>query len=266
MNAEDKFCLKWNDFQENIRTSFGELRGDKDFADVTLACEDGELEGHKVILSSCSPFFKRLLKRTKKQQHPLIYMRGLKASQLTSVVDFIYHGEVNIHQEDLEGFLLLAEELELKGLTGGTDDTGMGNQEETQKGFAMNKNERNLKTENHTISNQEIDNTLSKRTQNEDSYKQTLMSTEVTAKPKVHIADEILQMRETMFEKLEGLWTCKVCNFSSANSTHLREHVEKHIEGAEYPCDQCGKVMRSSKSLRCHYNGNRCPVSKTKIN
>ena len=264
MNAEDKFCLKWNDFQENIRTSFGELRGDKDFADVTLACEDGELEGHKVILSSCSPFFKRLLKRTKKHQHPLLYMRGLKASQLTTVVDFIYFGEVNIHQEDLEGFLLLAEELELKGLTGGTDDTGRENQE-TRKESVVNKNERSLKTENYSISNQDIDNTLSKSTQIEDSYKQTLMPTDVMPKPKVHIADEIIQMRETMFEKLEGLWTCKVCKFSSKMSTHLREHVEKHIEGAEYPCEQCGKIMRSSKSLRCHYNGNRCPFSKATI-
>ena len=191
-------------------------------------------------------------------------MRGLKASQLTAVVDFIYHGEVNIHQEDLEGFLLLAEELELKGLTGGTDDTGMENQQ-TQKELPINKNERKLKNENYTISNQEIGNTLNTRTQIVDSYRHTLMSTDMTPKPKVHIANEILQMRETMFEKLEGLWTCKVCNFSSKQSTHLREHVEKHIEGAEYPCDQCGKVMRSSKSLRCHYSGSSCPFRKTRI-
>ena len=116
MDANDKFCLKWNDFQENIKTSFDELRGDNDFADVTLACEDGEVEGHKVVLSSCSPFFKRMLKRTRKHQHPLLYMRGLKADQLKAVVDFIYFGEVSILEKELKTFLTIAEELELKGL------------------------------------------------------------------------------------------------------------------------------------------------------
>ena len=274
MNAEDKFCLKWNDFQENIKTSFSELRGDKDFADVTLACEDGELEGHKVILSSCSPFFNRLLKKTSKHQHPLLYMRGLKASQLRTVVDFIYYGEVNILQEELEGFLLLAEELELKGLTGGAEDTGMGKQQSQQESnseFVQSKCEERLKTENYITSNHEFEITNKKGTQNEDSYKQTWVSTRSTevmpnlSKPKVNIGNDILQMRETLFEKLDGLWTCKVCNFSSRASTHLREHVEKHIEGVEYPCNQCGKIMRSSKSLRCHYNGSRCPFTKTKI-
>ena len=38
----EKLCLQWNDFHDNIRASFKELREDKDFTDVTLACEDGQ--------------------------------------------------------------------------------------------------------------------------------------------------------------------------------------------------------------------------------
>ena len=48
--------------------------------------------------------------------HPLLYMRGVHTSQLICVVYFIYHGEVNIYQEDLDSFLNLAQELQLKGL------------------------------------------------------------------------------------------------------------------------------------------------------
>ena len=102
MNSDDKFCLQWNDFQKNIKTSFAELRGDKDLIDVTLACEDGQLQAHKVILSSGSPFFKRLLEKiSNKHMHPFLFMRGLKTRQLTTMVDFIYLGEVNIHQSIL---------------------------------------------------------------------------------------------------------------------------------------------------------------------
>ena len=49
-------------------------------------------------------------------------MRGLKAKDLVALMDFIYHGETNIYQEDLDGFIGLAEELQLKGLINSSDD------------------------------------------------------------------------------------------------------------------------------------------------
>ena len=60
--TNEKLCLKWNDFQSLVQVSFGELRTDTDFTDVTLACEDQSIKAHKVVLSACSPFFKKLLK------------------------------------------------------------------------------------------------------------------------------------------------------------------------------------------------------------
>ena len=119
MMMGEKLCLKWNDFQGNLTSSFGELRNDRDFTDVTLACEDIQFEAHKLILSTCSPFFRKLLKRANKQQHPLVFMRGLDARDLEAVLDFIYQGEINIFQDDLDRFLLVAEELQLNGLVGG---------------------------------------------------------------------------------------------------------------------------------------------------
>ena len=52
---DEKLCLQWNDFKENIISSVGNLKEDKDFTDVTLACEDGrQIEAHKIILSGSS--------------------------------------------------------------------------------------------------------------------------------------------------------------------------------------------------------------------
>ena len=56
--ANEKLCLKWNDFQHLVQISFGELRISNDFSDVTLVCEGQSLQAHKVILSARSPFFK----------------------------------------------------------------------------------------------------------------------------------------------------------------------------------------------------------------
>ena len=110
--------MKWNDFQETILSSFKELRSDQEFTDVTLACEDGQqLGAHKVVLSTSSPLFRNLL-RSNKHQHPLIYMRGIKFEDLVAIIDFLYFGEANVYQEHLDAFLALANELNLKGLTG----------------------------------------------------------------------------------------------------------------------------------------------------
>ena len=112
----EKLCLQWNDFKENITASFENLREDKDFLDVTLASEDGrQVEAHKVVLASSSPVFQKILKRNK-HAHPLLYMRGMKSEDLLAILDFLYCGETNVYQENLDSFLAIAEELELKGL------------------------------------------------------------------------------------------------------------------------------------------------------
>ena len=52
MSASEKLRLQWNDFKDNVTSSFGDLREDKDLTDVTLACEDGkQVEAHKIILA-----------------------------------------------------------------------------------------------------------------------------------------------------------------------------------------------------------------------
>jgi len=114
--GSEKFCLRWNDFETNISSAFRELRDDKDFFDVTLACDDEQIQAHKVILSACSPFFRNILRRNP-HQNPLLYLKGVKFTDLQSVLNFMYHGEVNVAQEELNSFLAVAEDLRVKGLT-----------------------------------------------------------------------------------------------------------------------------------------------------
>jgi len=116
--SSEKFCLRWNDFESNISVAFKELKEDKDFFDVTLACEDEQIHAHKLILAACSPFFRNILRRNA-HQHPLLYLKGVKYSDIQAILGFMYHGEVNVAQEDLNSFLAVAEDLKVKGLTQG---------------------------------------------------------------------------------------------------------------------------------------------------
>ena len=93
----EKLRLQWNGFQDNVKNAFGHLRNSTDFVDVTLACEDGQdIEVHKEILASLSPFFQRILKRNN-HSHPLIYMKGMNSDDLTAIVNFLYHGEAKVY-------------------------------------------------------------------------------------------------------------------------------------------------------------------------
>jgi len=120
MSATEKFCLRWNDFESNISVAFRELREEKDFFDVTLSVGPGHhhIQAHKLILSACSPFFRGVLKQNQ-HAHPLLYLKGVGFSELQAVLNFMYHGEVNVAQEELNTFLAVAEELQVKGLTQG---------------------------------------------------------------------------------------------------------------------------------------------------
>eukprot|EP00096_Caligus_rogercresseyi_P002608 TRINITY_DN147_c0_g1_i13.p1 TRINITY_DN147_c0_g1~~TRINITY_DN147_c0_g1_i13.p1 ORF type:complete len:319 (+),score=92.34 TRINITY_DN147_c0_g1_i13:361-1317(+) len=115
--GSDNFCLRWNDFESNVSSSFRELREEKDLFDVTLVTDsEKEFKAHKVILSACSSFFKGVLRRMGSPS-PLIYLRGIGASELAAILDFMYNGEVNVAQEELNSFLSVAEDLRIKGLT-----------------------------------------------------------------------------------------------------------------------------------------------------
>ena len=54
--TNDKFCLQWKDFDTNMTLALKDLREERDFFDVTIACEDSQIQAHKVILSACSTF------------------------------------------------------------------------------------------------------------------------------------------------------------------------------------------------------------------
>jgi len=126
MGSSDNFCLRWNDFESNISTSFRELREDSEFFDVTLCCDNGTdiVPAHKVILAACSPLFRKILSRQKNQQNPFLYLKGIRLKELQAVLNFMYHGEVNVAQDSLNNFLAVAEELAVKGLTTDSKPTG----------------------------------------------------------------------------------------------------------------------------------------------
>ena len=85
----DKFCLKWNDFQSSVTTSFWKIRNEEDFCDVTLVSDDQvSIKAHKLVLSTSSSFFEHILRKNH-HQHPLLYLSGINSTDLNFVLDYV---------------------------------------------------------------------------------------------------------------------------------------------------------------------------------
>ncbi|KAG5878843.1 hypothetical protein JTB14_018983 [Gonioctena quinquepunctata] len=114
-SPEQQYSLRWNDFHSSILSSFRHLRDEEDFVDVTLACDGCSFTAHKVVLSACSPYFKRLLKANP-CKHPIVILRDVQQKDMESLLRFMYNGEVHIGQEHLTDFLKTAQMLQVRGL------------------------------------------------------------------------------------------------------------------------------------------------------
>ncbi|XP_076056931.1 uncharacterized protein LOC143034569 isoform X5 [Oratosquilla oratoria] len=144
--AEQQFCLRWNNFQANIVSSFESLLDGEEFVDVTLTAEGKSVKAHRVLLSACSPYFRDLFRDLPPHQHPVIVLRDTSFQELKSLLSFIYHGEVNVSQERLGLLLKTAEALRIKGLAQdkkSKDQFGsIGSSPEKEPDESLDKNER----------------------------------------------------------------------------------------------------------------------------
>lgn len=118
--------LQWSDFKENLSSSVGNIQARTDFCDVTLACEDESdtVSAHRIVLSSGSSFFDRILRKTSSHPQPLVFLPGLKKHHLDSILAFLYLGWARVPQEELLDFLSAARLLGVRGLEQGEGSEG----------------------------------------------------------------------------------------------------------------------------------------------
>ena len=90
----EKLCLHWNNFQENVKRAFENLREGQ----WLFWCGGG---GTQSYFGSIKSFFPEAAWK-KQASTSIIYMRGIKSVDMLAIVDFLYCGEANVHQENLD--------------------------------------------------------------------------------------------------------------------------------------------------------------------
>ena len=139
--SDQDFQLCWGQHQQDTVQALKSLWQSEEFLDVTLACDDDQVQAHKVILSAASPFFRQILNRNP-HSHPLLYIKGTTKKEMQALLNFIYSGETSVVQDELDAFMALAISLEIRGLIGDRDPQEPTKPiEETKKKRSLIKNE-----------------------------------------------------------------------------------------------------------------------------
>ena len=110
------FSVSQKDFELNKESALRDILTEKSYADVTLVCNDDKhVDAHRIILSSQSLFFKRLLQMNSKRGM-LIYLHNVSSGDMETILEFIYLGQTEISEQYLERFLMLGTVFEIMGL------------------------------------------------------------------------------------------------------------------------------------------------------
>ncbi|BES92384.1 Zinc finger protein [Nesidiocoris tenuis] len=114
--GSEHYCLRWNNHQSNLLGVFSQLLEAESLVDVTLASSEGHsLRAHKVVLSACSSYFRALF-LDHPARHPIVILKDVCFTELRTLVEFMYRGEVSVETCRLPALLKTAESLKVKGL------------------------------------------------------------------------------------------------------------------------------------------------------
>merc|ERR1712129_85967 len=271
MDSSSFLLLQQNDFLENYAGSFQELRKTQELCDVTLACGDRTIEAHKVVLASCSFFFRKTFS-TIKQAHPLIYLKGILHKDLVALLDYIYTGETQIAVEDLDRFIEVAHDMRIKGLA----EEMLTKEPEKSDSFynVLSKTETIIELGEDYIDQDDrsvIDtfvedfNLLAKGLIEGNDDKKTIKCEKVS-QPNPNIPDKVLSDKDDNGESVEKsakTMTRSRKKFASEAEKEQHEKLRSEIftrmekyqdsdDGLMWRCTECGKILQRKDKLENH--------------
>ena len=151
------------------------------------------------------------------------------------MMDFMYNGELQIFQDDLDRFLNVAQRFKLEGLTTATDQEKEVNGKETEH---SNNKEANFRKGfiNKTKPKPDMD----------------IAKVSINSTPG-NISEIDEQIEQIIIKNLDGTYSCYLCGKNSGRQMgHCKNHIETHLEGLSFNCPLCEKTFRSRPSLAVH--------------
>ena len=243
----ETFRLSPEQYSVLTTNAFQDLLVENHFTDVTLACEDGkQIEAHRVILSSCSPFFRNMFIQNSRHQHMVLYLKGIHYEDLHAIVSFIYVGETQVLQKNLDRFGLAVKDLQVESLL--TAETVM--YPPINPANDIKANDSSKAVEINDALDFMASQTYDCVTLDEDE-KKNIKTDEIKL---VSVDEEpFTETDEKRSTQTSVGYNCKKCDFKTDLKSSLERHsLNVHSGVRGYTCDVCKFNFRSWTILKKH--------------
>ena len=199
----------------------------KAFTDVTLICDDHDnkkIKAYRNILAACSPVFKNIFENSE-GNHPVVFLKGIKYSEMSSILHFIYLGETTFPQDRLNDFLNSSKSLEIPEL-GDVQEYDRDIKQEPRTNLTLGTKDDQKQDDKGTMENEHEDPLLG------TSYQ------------------DIKQQGPSL--------PCDECSNIYNNSSRLKRHKQAVHEGIRYHCQICNTGFTQQGNLTRHLSKGRC--------
>ena len=250
----DKYCVKWDDFEENIIEYPKMLRETQRLFDATFITEDGvHIQAHKIILTTASDFLRDIFIENN-SSCVSVYLRGVTSGELERVLGFIYSGEAFIEQDRVAEFMETCKVLQLKDLFVEIIESYCENVSKSIVKRLCDQDDHYSKTDGGNKKNDksvEADKSLNDVLFHPKIFE---IKSENLREKADHDRELDLEIQE-FIEKHDRQWQCKVCGKTAAIKKDIMNHAETHIKGMIHACQLCVKTFSNRPNLRNHvYN------------
>ena len=110
----EEFLLKWNDYHSSFSQMMSSLCLSQEMVDCSISAGSKTYSVHRMVLSTCSPYFRSLFAGVAPHQHPVIVISEVREELVELLVRYMYSGQVSVTEEQLVPLVQAAKSLGIK--------------------------------------------------------------------------------------------------------------------------------------------------------
>ena len=225
-------------------------------ADCTLACDEGHLTAHKIVLCAHSKYLLDILNKYPNAEHPIIILTELNITDIKILVNYMYTGELVITNDDSPTSLLRAAQiLKIDSLTDFDDD-----EEDEDEDNALDES-RVSPIEQHQHQHQHRREQINNNNNNNSNSINHQHSKDTNNKIRCHLcniglSDVKCLYRHVLTRHLPEKWgyKCEFCDREFSRDDHLMRHYTTKHKNMEFDREKIRETRRLNREMAKNFH------------